>query len=67
MAAEFSPGNGAEATCVVVSPAGAAAAASARRLPGRYPEAGYLRAQGRRPGEAVARRLSAGLTGNYFK
>ena len=51
---------------MVVSPAGAAAA-SARRLPGRYPEAGYLRARGRRPGEAVARRLSAGLTGNYFK
>ena len=66
MAAEFSPGNGAEATYVVVSPAGAAAA-SARRLPGRYPEAGYLHARGRRPGEAVARRLSAGLTGNYFK
>ena len=48
---------------MVVSPAGG----GCRRLPGRYPEAGYLHARGRCPGEAVARRLSAGLTGNYFK
>src|SRR6266567_797382 len=37
VAAEFSPGNGVEATYVVVSPVGVVATASARRLPDRYP------------------------------
>jgi mycothiol synthase len=61
---EFSPGNGVEATYVVVSPAGVAATAAARRLPDRYPEAGYLHYVGARPsergrrlGEAVTRRV----------
>jgi ribosomal protein S18 acetylase RimI-like enzyme len=60
----FSPGNGVEATYVVVSPAGVAATASARRLPGHYPEAGYVHYvgarvsdRGRRLGELVTRRV----------
>jgi mycothiol synthase len=64
VAAEFSPGNGVEATYVVVSPAGVVATASARRLPDRYPEAGYVHyvgarvsARGRRLGEVVTRRV----------
>ena len=64
VAAEFSPGNGVEATYVVVSPAGVVAAASARRLPDRYPEAGYVHyvgarvsERGRRLGEVVTRRV----------
>jgi mycothiol synthase len=73
VAAEFSPDNGVEATYVVVSPAGVVATASARRLPDRYPEAGYVHyvgarvsERGRRLGELVTRRvlvhfLAAGL------
>jgi mycothiol synthase len=64
VAAEFSPGNGVEATYLVVSPAGVAATAAARRLPDRYPEAGYLHYVGARPsergrrlGEVVTRRV----------
>jgi mycothiol synthase len=64
VAGEFSPGNGVEATYVVVSPAGVVATASARRLPGRYPEAGYVHyvgarasERGRRLGEVVTRRV----------
>jgi mycothiol synthase len=64
VAAEFSPGNGVEATYVVVSPAGVVATASARRLPDRYPEAGYVHyvgarvsERGRRLGEVVTRRV----------
>lgn len=79
VATEFSPGNGVEAIYVVVSPAvvsqavvsqaGAArvvATASARYLPDRYPEAGYVHyvgvrvsERGRRLGEAVTRRVLA--------
>jgi mycothiol synthase len=62
--AEFSPGNGVEATYVVVSPAGVVATAAARRLPDRYPEAGYVHyvgarasERGRRLGEVVTRRV----------
>ena len=51
VAAEFSPGNGVEATYVVVSPAGVVATASARRLPDRYPEAGYVHYVGVRVSE----------------
>jgi mycothiol synthase len=64
VAVEFSPDNGVEATYVVVSPAGVVAAASARRLPDRYPEAGYVHyvgvrvsERGRRLGELVTRRV----------
>jgi mycothiol synthase len=64
VAAEFSPGNGVEATYVVVSPVGVVATASARRLPDRYPEAGYVHyvgarvsERGRRLGEVVTRRV----------
>ena len=64
VAEEFSPGNGVEATYVVVSPAGVVATAAARRLPDRYPEAGYLHyvgarsgERGRRLGEMVTRRV----------
>ena len=64
VAQEFSPGNGVEATYVVVSPAGVVATAAARRLPDRYPEAGYLHyvgarssERGRRLGEVVTRRV----------
>jgi mycothiol synthase len=64
VAAEFSPGNGVEATYVVVSPAGVVATAAARRLPDRYPQAGYLHyvgarasERGRRLGEVVTRRV----------
>jgi hypothetical protein len=64
VAAEFLPGNGVEATYVVVGTAGVAAAASARRLPDRYPEAGYVHyagarvsERGRRLGEVVTRRV----------
>jgi mycothiol synthase len=64
VADEFSPGNGVEATYVVVSPAGVVATASARRLPDRYPEAGYVHyvgarvsERGRRLGEVVTRRV----------
>jgi len=66
VAAEFSPGNGVEATYVVVSPAGVVATASARRLPDRYPDAGYVHYvgvrigdRGRRLGEVVTRRVLA--------
>jgi mycothiol synthase len=62
--AEFSAGNGVEATYLVVSPAGVVATASARRLPDRYPEAGYVHYvgvrvsdRGRRLGELVTRRV----------
>jgi len=65
VAAEFSPGNGVEATYVVVSSAGAVVAtASARRLPDRYPQAGYVHyvgvrvsERGRRLGEVITRRV----------
>jgi mycothiol synthase len=64
VAAEFSPGNGVEATYLVVSPMGVVATAAARRLPDRYPEAGYvhyvavrLSDRGRRLGEVVTRRV----------
>ena len=85
VAAEFSPGNGVEATYVVVSPVSQGgrlppgsqggpggrlppgniiATASARRLPDRYPEAGYVHyvgarvsERGRRLGEVVTRRV----------
>jgi mycothiol synthase len=64
VAAEFSPGNGVEATYVVVSPAGVVATAAARRLPDRYPDAGDVHyvgarvsARGRRLGEVVTRRV----------
>jgi mycothiol synthase len=64
VAAEFSPGNGVEATYVVVSPTGVVATASARSLPDRYPEAGYVHyvgarvsERGRRLGEVVTRRV----------
>jgi len=63
VAAEFSPGNGVEATYVVVSPAGVVATAAARVLPDRYPGAGYVHwvgvrvsERGRRLGELVTRR-----------
>jgi mycothiol synthase len=62
--AEFSPGNGVEATYVVVSAAGVVATASARLLPDRYPGAGYVHyvgarvsERGRRLGEVVTRRV----------
>jgi mycothiol synthase len=65
-AAEFSLGNGVEATYVVVSRVGVAAAASARRLPDRYPGAGYVHyvgarvsERGRRLGEVVTRQVLA--------
>jgi len=48
---EFSTGNGVEATYVVVSPAGVVATAAARRLPDRYPEAGYVHYVGARSRE----------------
>jgi len=64
VAAEFSPANGVEATYVVVSPTGVVATASARRLPDRYQEAGYVHyvgarvsERGRRLGEVVTRRV----------
>src|SRR5580693_5796221 len=64
VAAEFSPGNGVEATYVIVAPAGVIATAAARRLPDRYPGAGYvhyvgvrLGERGRRLGEVVTRRV----------
>jgi mycothiol synthase len=64
VAAEFSPGNGVEATYVIVSPAGLVATASARRLPDHYPQAGYVHyvgarvgERGRRLGELVTRRV----------
>jgi mycothiol synthase len=64
VAEEFSAGNGVEATYVVASPAGVVATASARRLPDRYPEAGYVHyvgtrvsERGRRLGELVTRRV----------
>ena len=64
VAAEFSPGNGVEAIYVVVWPTGVAATAAARRLPDRYPEAGYVHyvgvrvsERGRRLGEVVTRRV----------
>jgi mycothiol synthase len=64
VAAEFSAGNGVEATYVVDSPVGVVATASARRLPDRYPEAGYVHyvgarvsERGRRLGELVTRRV----------
>jgi mycothiol synthase len=64
VATEFSPDNGVEATYVVVSPAGVIATAAARRLPDRYPEAGYVHfvgvrasERGQRLGEAVTRRV----------
>lgn len=64
VAAEFSPGNGVEATYVVVSSAGVVATAAARRLLDRYPEAGYVHyvgvrvsERGQRLGEVVTRRV----------
>lgn len=64
VAVEFSPGNGVEAIYVVVSTAGLVATASARRLPDRYPGAGYVHyvgvrvsERGRRLGEVVTRRV----------
>ena len=71
VAEEFSPGNGVEATYVVVSPAGVVATAAARRLPDRYPEAGYLHyvgarssERGRRLGEVVTRRVLVHFAGS---
>ena len=64
VAVEFSQGNGVETTYLIVSPAGLVATASARRLPDRYPEAGYVHyvaarvsERGRRLGELVTRRV----------
>jgi mycothiol synthase len=66
VAEEFSPGNGVEATYVVAVPAGVVATAAARRLPGRYPDAGYVHyvgarssQRGKRLGEVVTRRVLA--------
>jgi mycothiol synthase len=66
VAVEFSPGNGVEATYVVATPAGVVATAAARRLPDRYPDAGYVHyvgarssERGKRLGEAVTRRVLA--------
>jgi hypothetical protein len=62
VAAEFSPGNGVEATYVVVSPAGVVATASARLLPDRYPETGYVHtwARGSASGVDASARWSPG-------
>jgi mycothiol synthase len=64
VAQEFSAANGVEATYVVVSPAGVIATAAARRMPDRYPDAGYLHyvgarssERGRRLGEVVTRQV----------
>lgn len=64
VAGEFSSGNGVEATYVVAAPAGVVATAAARRLPRRYPDAGYvhyvgarLSERGKRLGEVVTRRV----------
>lgn len=66
VAGEFSPGNGVEATYVVAAPAGVIATAAARRLPDRYPDAGYVHyvgarfsERGKRLGEVVTRRVVA--------
>jgi mycothiol synthase len=66
VAEEFSPGNGVGATYVVAAPAGVVATAAARRLPDRYPDAGYVHyvgarasERGKRLGEAVTRRVLA--------
>lgn len=66
VAGEFSPGNGVEATYVVAAPAGVVATAAARRLPDRYPDAGYVHyvgarfsERGKRLGEVVTRRVLA--------
>jgi mycothiol synthase len=66
VAAEFSPGNGVDATYVVATPAGVIATAAARRLPDRYPDAGYVHYvgarssdRGKRLGEVVTRRVLA--------
>ncbi len=64
VAAEFSPGNGVEATYVIVSSAGVVGTASARFLPDRYPGAGYVHYvgvrvsdRGQRLGEVVTGRV----------
>jgi mycothiol synthase len=66
VAGEFSPGNGVETTYVVAAPAGVVATAAARRLPDRYPDAGYVHyvgarfsERGKRLGEVVTRRVLA--------
>ena len=66
VAGEFSPGNGVEATYVVAGPSGVVATAAARRLPERYPDAGYLHyvgarssERGKRLGEVVTRQVLA--------
>jgi mycothiol synthase len=71
VAEEFSPGNGVEATYVVALPGGVVATAAARRLPDRYPEAGYLHyvgarfsERGRRLGELVTRRVLVHFAGS---
>ena len=64
VAEEFSPGNGVDATYVVASPAGVVATAAARRMPDRYPDAGYVHyvgarssERGKRLGELVTRQV----------
>jgi mycothiol synthase len=64
VAGEFSAGNGVEDTYVVAAPAGVVATAAARRLPDRYPDAGYVHyvgarisERGKRLGEVVTRRV----------
>jgi ribosomal protein S18 acetylase RimI-like enzyme len=66
VAGEFSSGNGVEATYVVAAPTGVVATAAARRLPRRYPDAGYVHyvgarssERGKRLGEVVTRRVLA--------
>ena len=66
VAAEFSPGNGVEATYVVAGPSGVVATAAARLLPDRYPDAGYVHyvgarfsERGKRLGELVTGRVLA--------
>jgi mycothiol synthase len=66
VAVEFSPGNGVEATYVVAGRAGVVATAAARRLPDRYPDAGYVHyvgarysERGKRLGEVVTQRVLA--------
>jgi mycothiol synthase len=66
VAEEFSSANGVEATYVVAGPAGVVATAAARRIPDRYPDAGYVHyvgarssERGKRLGEIVTRQVAA--------
>lgn len=70
VAGEFSPGNGVETTYVVAAPAGVVAMAAARRLPARFPDAGYVHyvgarssERGKRLGEVVTRQVLAHFAG----